>query len=84
MQSSSGRRKKGRIVGYAMIFFGVVGPLIGYFVDAHSFDPAQMWGAAPTALLEAFIFAGCGILVILWSSKAQNDSDDDYDLRGPA
>ncbi len=83
MESDSERRKKGRIVGYAMIIFGVVGPLVGYFADAHSFDPARMWGAAPTAFLEAFIFVSCGALVILWSSRAQNDSDDDYRPGGP-
>ena len=83
MESYDARRKKGRTVGYAMIFFGIVGPPIGYFVDAHSFDPARMWDAAPTAFLEAFIFVSCGVVVILWSSKARNGSDDDYDLRGP-
>ena len=83
MESYNERRKKARMVGYAMVFFGVVGPLVGYFADARSFDPARMWGAAPTAFLQAFIFVGCGLLVILWSMKAPNDSDDGYGPGGP-
>ena len=83
MEPDSARRKKVRIVGYAMIFFGIVGPLVGYFVDAHSFDVARMWDAAPTAILQALVFVGCGALVILWSYKAPNDSDDDYRPGGP-
>lgn len=61
-----------------MIFFGVVGPVVGYFADMHSFDPVRHWGAAPTAFLEAIVFVGCGLLVIWWSSRPPSNSDDDY------
>jgi hypothetical protein len=80
------RRRKMVRGGAVVIAFGVVGALISYYLDSHSFDVARLMGAAQTAFIEFLIFALVGGGMILWHTIGPGGStrnfDDDPDRPG--
>lgn len=68
------KRKKGTIVGCAMIALGLITAVWSYFRDSGSLDFTSMTHAADFAVLHAVLWGLAGGAVILWYNR---DPDSD-------
>ena len=76
------RRRNMIWIGVWVIAFGCVAGLISYYQDTHSFDIAQMWGAAHNAWTDVVVFGLVGLGIIGWytigpGARGRNLADDD-------
>ena len=73
---AAAKRKKRTYAGLAMIAFGVVGAIVGYFNDKASFDIIRMLEAKNYAILHLVIWTVAGLGFIAWANKPPDDDDD--------
>jgi hypothetical protein len=76
------KRKKGTISGLALIAFGVVGAIVGYYQDVNSLDYFRMGVAKDYAILHLALWSIAGLCVILWYNRPPSDNRDPYDNGG--
>ena len=74
------KRKKRTYAGLAMIAFGVIGAIIGYFNDRASFDIIRMLNAKDYAVLHLVIWTIAGLGFIAWANKPADDDDNNNDI----
>jgi hypothetical protein len=68
------KRKKGTWWGLALIAFGLLGALVSYWQDSHSFDYLKMSIAKDYAILHAVIWTVAGLVVIAWHNRPPGDA----------
>jgi hypothetical protein len=73
---AAAKRKKRTYVGLAMIAFGVIGAVVGYFNDKASFDIMRMLEAKDFAILHLVIWTIAGLGFIAWANKPPDDDGD--------
>jgi hypothetical protein len=73
---AAAKRKKRTYVGLAMIAFGVIGAVVGYFNDKASIDIIRMLEAKDFAILHLVIWTIAGIGLIAWANKPPDDGGD--------
>ena len=71
------KRRKGTWTGLALIAFGLIGAVVSYFQDAHSFDYFKMMHAKDFAILHAVLWTIAGLLVIAWYNRPPPDPADE-------
>ena len=76
---AAAKRKKRTYGGLAMIAFGVIGAIVGYFQDRGSFDIIRMLEAKDFAILHLVIWTIAGLGVIAWANKPPDDNGDGSD-----
>jgi hypothetical protein len=70
---AAAKRKKLTYAGLALIVFGVIGAIVGYFNDKASFDITRMLEAKDFAILHLVIWTIAGLGVIAWANKPPDD-----------
>jgi hypothetical protein len=74
------------LIGVGVIAYGIIGGLISYYQDRHSFDIVQMMDAGPTAVIQAVVFTIVGAIIIAWYTigpgGGRGNTDDDQDRTG--
>ena len=81
-EAAARKRRKGTWTGLALIAFGLIGAVVSYFQDVHSFDYLKMMHAKDFAILHAVIWTIAGLVVIAWHNRPPPDPADenrDYD-----
>jgi hypothetical protein len=73
---AAAKRKKRTYAGLALIAFGVIGAVIGYFNDKASFDIIRMLEAKNYAILHLVIWTIAGLGLIAWANKPPDDDGD--------
>jgi hypothetical protein len=76
---AAAKRKKRTYAGLALIAFGVIGAIVGYFQDRGSFDIIRMLEAKNYAILHLVIWTIAGLGVIAWANKPPDDDGDGND-----
>jgi hypothetical protein len=77
VDKESDRRRKGTFTGLALIAFGAIGAVIGYYNDAGSFDVIRMLEAKNYAVLHLVLWTIAGLCVIGWAHLSPEDRGDD-------
>jgi hypothetical protein len=72
-KANSDNRKKGTLGGLALIAFGIVGAIVGYFSDIDSFDYLRMSAAKDYAILHLVLWTLAGLGIILWYNRPPDD-----------
>jgi hypothetical protein len=77
------KRKKGTWAGVAMIAFGLIGAVVSYVQDVHSFDYFKTMHAKDFAILHAVLWTIAGLIVIAWHNRPPPDNSNTYDPNDP-